>query len=129
MPQHLTSPAHFLVKDGKVGSQGRTGWRFSLSALRPNITVKTCSYPEPLQGGIAVPEFIPQPSDDQVALIVCFGAVVASGLIMHFSHHVGRLTGRIRLHETPDQTGLALDERQPVHLHQPGQTAAQERAA
>jgi hypothetical protein len=82
-----------------------------------------------LQGDIAVPEFIPQPSDDQIALVICFGAVVVSGLIMHFSHHVGRLTGRIRLHETPDQTGLVLHEGQAVHLLQPAQTAAQERAA
>ena len=51
-----------------------------------------------------------QASDDQIALAICFGAVVVSGLIMHFSLHVGRLTGRIRLHQTPEQGELVLQE-------------------
>jgi hypothetical protein len=54
---------------------------------------------------------------------------VVSGLIMHFSHHVGRLTGRIRLHETPDQSGLALPEGQSAQFRQPAEAATRERAA
>ena len=59
-----------------------------------------------------MPEIIHQVSDDQIALAICLGAVVASGLIMHFSLHVGRLTGRIRLHQTPEQGELVLHESQ-----------------
>ncbi|MGE5192796.1 MAG: hypothetical protein ACM3U2_09855 [Deltaproteobacteria bacterium] len=76
-----------------------------------------------------MPQFLHQASDDQIALALCFGAVLVSGLIMHFSHHVGRLTGKIRLHETPDQTGLLLHEAQPVHSLQPAEAAVRERAA
>ncbi|MFN0056457.1 MAG: hypothetical protein ACKV0T_30285 [Planctomycetales bacterium] len=46
-------------------------------------------------------DFVHQASDDQVALAICLGAVAFCGLIMYFSHHVGRLTGHIRLHEAP----------------------------
>lgn len=35
-------------------------------------------------------------SDDQVALTLCFAAVVVSGLIMYFSYHVGVLARGIR---------------------------------
>jgi len=48
-------------------------------------------------------EILHQASDDQLALAICFGAVLVSGLIMHFSHHVGRLTGRVRLHDGREQ--------------------------
>jgi hypothetical protein len=54
---------------------------------------------------------------------------VVSGLVMHFSHHVGRLTGRIRLHESPDQSGLVINEAQPAQLRQPAEPATRERAA
>jgi hypothetical protein len=80
-------------------------------------------------GESTVPEFLHQPADDHVALAICFGAVVVSGLIMHFSHHVGRLTGRIRLHETPDQSGLLLPEAQLAQLRQPAEPETRERAA
>jgi hypothetical protein len=76
-----------------------------------------------------VPDFLHQASDDQIALALCFGAVLVSGLIMHFSHHVGRLTGRIRLHETSDLAGLLLHEAQPVPSRQASEAAARERAA
>jgi hypothetical protein len=76
-----------------------------------------------------VPEFLHQASDDQIALVLCFGAVLVSGLIMHFSHHVGRLTGRIRLHETSDLAGLSLHEAQAVLSRQASEAAARERAA
>ena len=76
-----------------------------------------------------MPEFLHQASDDQIALALCFGAVLVSGLIMHFSRHVGRLTGRIRLHETPDHAGLLLHETQAVHSLQPAEPAVRERAA
>ena len=76
-----------------------------------------------------MPEFIHQASDDQIALAVCFGAVLVSGLIMHFSHHLGQLTGRIRLHETPDQSAMLLHGAQPVPSRQSAEAAARERAA
>ncbi len=74
-------------------------------------------------------EILHQASDDQIALAVCFGAVVVSGLIMHFSHHVGRMTGRIRLHETTAQSGTMLHEAQSLHSRQIVEAAAHERAA
>lgn len=52
-------------------------------------------------------EILHQASDDQLALAICFGAVACCGLIMYFSHHVGRLTGHIRLHES--EGGLARE--------------------
>lgn len=76
-----------------------------------------------------MPEFLSQPADDHIALAICFGAVVVSGLIMHFSHHVGRLTGRVRLHETPDQSGLMLADAQPAQIRQTEEPAVRERAA
>lgn len=45
-------------------------------------------------------DLLHQASDDQMALAICFSAVAACGLIMYFSHHVGRLTGHIRLHDS-----------------------------
>jgi hypothetical protein len=76
-----------------------------------------------------VPDFLPQPADDHIALAICFGAVLVSGLVMHFSHHVGRLTGRIRLHETPDQSGLVLPDAQPAQVREIAEPAVHERAA
>ena len=76
-----------------------------------------------------MPDFLHQASDDQIALALCFGAVLVSGLIMHFSYHVGRLTGRIRLHETPDQSGLVLHDVETVPSRQVAETAVRERAA
>jgi hypothetical protein len=65
-----------------------------------------------------VPEIMHQASDDQIALAICFGAVVVSGLIMHFSLHVGRLTGRIRLHQRPEQSELVLQEVREVTVRE-----------
>jgi hypothetical protein len=76
-----------------------------------------------------VPEFIHQASDDQIALAICFGAVLVSGLVMHFSLHLGQLTGRIRLHETPDQSAVLLQGAQPVASRQSADSTARERAA
>ena len=76
-----------------------------------------------------MPEILQQASDDQIALAICLGAVVVSGLIMHFSLHVGRLTGRIRLHQTPEQGEFLLDEAQTGHSNLSPETAACERAA
>jgi hypothetical protein len=47
-------------------------------------------------------------SDDQVALALCLGAVGVCGLIMHFSHHLGKLTGHIRLHDEPSQPAPSI---------------------
>ena len=80
-------------------------------------------------GGVAVPEFLHQASDDQVALAICFGAVVASGLVMHFSHYVGRLTGRIRLHETSGGAGEMILQPQSAHAPYAEETSTRERAA
>lgn len=74
-------------------------------------------------------DFLHQASDDQIALALCIGTVVVSGMIMHFSHHVGRLTGRIRLHESTDQQGILLSEMQPSHSRLPAEAAHRERAA
>jgi len=76
-----------------------------------------------------VPDFIHQASDDQIALTICFGAVLISGLVMHFSLRLGQLTGRIRLHETPDQATVVLQGAQPATSRQPAQSPARERAA
>lgn len=65
-----------------------------------------------------MPEILHQASDDQIALAICFGAVVVSGLIMHFSLHVGRMTGRIRLHQTPEQGGLVLQEAREIPIRE-----------
>lgn len=77
----------------------------------------------------AVPDILRQASDDQIALIICFGAVVVSGLIMHFSIHVGRLTGRVRLHQTPEQGGILLPEIQSIQARRAEEIAARDRAA
>ena len=76
-----------------------------------------------------MPEILHQASDDQIALALCLGAVVVSGLIMHFSLHVGRLTGRIGLHQTPEQGALLLHEANAEHSKLAPEAAARERAA
>lgn len=76
-----------------------------------------------------MPEILHQASDDQIALAICFAAVVVSGLIMHFSLHVGRLTGRIRLHQTPELGEFMLQEARAGHSKLAPQEAARERAA
>lgn len=63
-----------------------------------------------------MPEILHQASDDQIALAICFGAVAVSGLIMHFSLHVGRLTGRIRVRQAPQQGELRLQEVRAVKV-------------
>jgi hypothetical protein len=73
----------------------------------------------------AVPEIFRLVTDDQLALVICFGAVVLSGLIMHFSVHVGRLTGRGRLHQTQPQRSVVLTA--PVQRQE--DVAIRERAA
>jgi hypothetical protein len=59
-------------------------------------------------GGFAVTDLVHQASDDQVALAICFAAVAFCGLVMHFSHHVGRLTGHVRLSTGTDRTAQSL---------------------
>ena len=80
-------------------------------------------------GRSAVSELLHQASDDQLALAICFGAVVVSGLIMHFSYAVGRWTGRIRLHETPGQAELALHDLESAQTRIPAEPARRDRAA
>ena len=72
-----------------------------------------------------MPEIFRLVSDDQLALVICFGAVVVSGLIMHFSVHVGRMTGRVRLHQAPPQGGILLTA--PVQRQE--EVSIRERAA
>jgi hypothetical protein len=76
-----------------------------------------------------VQEFIQQASDDQIALAICFGAVLLSGLVMHFSLRLGQLTGRIRLHESPAHPAVLLQGAQPLASRQSAGSAARERAA
>lgn len=52
-----------------------------------------------------------QASDDQVAVAICLGAVAVCGLLMHFSHHVGRMTGHIRQPETMRPSVPMITER------------------
>ena len=68
-----------------------------------------------------MPEILRQASDDQIALFICFGAVVVSGLIMHFSIYVGRMTGHMRLHQTPEMQLAPTQQRDEI--------TARERAA
>jgi hypothetical protein len=76
-----------------------------------------------------VPEFIHQASDDQIALAICFGAVLFSGLVMYFSLHLGRLTGRNPLHETAERSTVLLQNAQPAASHQSADSTTRERAA
>jgi hypothetical protein len=76
-----------------------------------------------------VPEILHQASDDQVALAICFGAVVVSGLIMHFSFHVGRLTGGIPLRQTAQPGKFRLHEVTAGHSTITAAPVARERAA
>jgi hypothetical protein len=46
-----------------------------------------------------MPEFLHHASDDQLALAICGCALLLSGMIMYFSHHLGRKAGNIRLHD------------------------------
>lgn len=46
-------------------------------------------------------DLLQQASDDQLALILCFAAMLTCGLIMHFSHYVGRLAGRGQTPQVP----------------------------
>lgn len=51
--------------------------------------------------------FFQSASDDQVALAICAAAFVFSGLVMYFSHHVGRFSQRVRLHDESRMAELA----------------------
>jgi hypothetical protein len=77
----------------------------------------------------AVPELLRQASDDQIALVICFGAVVVSGLIMHFSIYIGRMTGRVRLHQTPEPGSILMPEMQSVPVQRTTDITVRERAA
>lgn len=57
-------------------------------------------------------ELLQLASDDQLALAICAGAFVLSGLVMYFSHHVGKLTGHVRLH---DESPSVEIERPVIH--------------
>ncbi len=76
-----------------------------------------------------MPDFIHQASDDQIALAICFGAVLFSGLVMYFSAHLGQLTGRIRLQETSEQSTVLLQSAQPAGSRQSADSTTRERAA
>jgi hypothetical protein len=43
-------------------------------------------------GDTAVTELLQQASDDQLVLAFCFGALVVSAAVMHFSFYLGRLS-------------------------------------
>ena len=67
-------------------------------------------------------DLIQQASDDQLALAICLGAVSFCGLVMYFSHHVGKLTGHIRLHDASGnsvQSSQADQILSPIVLEQP----------
>ena len=64
-------------------------------------------------------DLIQHASDDQAALVLCLGAVALCGLVMHFSHHVGRLTGHIRLHDPGVAPIRTTEAASPAPLAQP----------
>jgi hypothetical protein len=74
-------------------------------------------------------EFVRGATDDQLALAICFGAVFASGLIMYFSQHVGRLAGRLRLHHPRVVESGAAQPEQPIRQHPAVTGVARDRAA
>ena len=76
-----------------------------------------------------MPDILHQASDDQIALAICFGAVAVSGLIMYFSIHVGRMTGRVRLHQTPEQGSFLMPEMQVAPVLRTEEVTIRERAA
>lgn len=76
-----------------------------------------------------MPEILRHASDDHIALIICFGAVAVSGLIMHFSIHVGRITGRIRLHQTSRTPNAVVPEFSSVAAQRSETISVRDRAA
>jgi hypothetical protein len=78
-------------------------------------------------GDDPVTDMIQQASDDQTALAICFAAVAFSGLVMYFSHYVGRLTGAVRLHETSADS--LAQSKAKVHLLPSAQAQHHEKAA
>ena len=76
-----------------------------------------------------MPEIMHQASDDQIALAICIGAVMVSGLIMHFSMHIGRLTGRIPHSQSPQHREFRLREASGGHPAMAAESASHGRAA
>jgi hypothetical protein len=76
-----------------------------------------------------VPEIVRQVSDDQIALIVCFAAVVVSGLMMHFSIHIGRITGRVRLPQSRELASVLTPETRSAPMQPTENITVRQRAA
>ena len=70
-----------------------------------------------------MPDVLHQASDDQIALAICLGAVVVSGLIMYFSIHIGRITGRIPMPQQAERGSASTVS------HEHDQVKVRERAA
>lgn len=64
-------------------------------------------------------DLIPRASDDVVGLAICIGAVAVCGLIMHFSHYVGRMTGHIRIDSASRPAVHPLKHVQPLPSTKP----------
>jgi hypothetical protein len=75
-----------------------------------------------------VTELIQSASDDQVALAICFAAVTFCGLVMYFSHYVGRLSGRAG---SSQQRTLPLtaNAARPLESRRQSASAARDKAA
>lgn len=53
-------------------------------------------------------ELLQHATHDQIALTFCFGALVISAAIMHFSVHIGQLTGKTRAQDRSHEDELQL---------------------
>lgn len=67
-------------------------------------------------------------SHDQIALAFCAAALLVSGTVMYFSHHVGQLNSRIRLQRVPNADQCHVHPQVPVGTRL-GETGKHEKAA
>jgi len=65
-------------------------------------------------------------SDDQIALTICFGAILVSGAVMYFSAYIGELTRKVKVGDVEQQARLA--SRSPA-LRQRTERDVREKAA
>jgi hypothetical protein len=62
-------------------------------------------------------------SDDQIALTICFGAVLVSGAVMYFSAYIGELTRKVKVGDPETQSrltarGAAIRQRTEREIHE-----------
>ena len=74
-------------------------------------------------------ELLQSATHDQIAVGFCCLALLVCGAIMHFSVHLGRLTGRNRLSETLSPGRVSVNRPQKIHTRQKGEFKTRDRAA